>query len=546
MTLSRKLILNAMLPLLLAVCMLLVVILQSKQLQESSSESVDSLLKAERLEGALLASQLALSNASYNMGAGNAADAREKATAISVEMEGLKNKLDSPELKERLQRLEIKYEVFIGDVRKAVETSDDTELKRQSIRTLGMANDVNLLGRDIESIYEANLVRNKTVLNATTAAAAVIFALTGWITWRMTRRVVLPIQRLTVTTAAIASGDLTVSVEEAGTRDEVGQLTGSVRHVASNLRQLIEEVMKLSQQVVASSGELKSSVDQTGSATRQITASIEQVAAGAEEQVRIVEAASLVLDDMTETVGHMKQRASEAETAAGGASERALDGSMAIGKARGQMHSIQETVKGLDGAIRQLGELSGEIGRIVEAISAISGQTNLLALNASIEAARAGEQGRGFAVVAGEVRKLAEQSAQATGEIAGYIDQIRASIAQTVREMEAASREVAQGIGVVDEAGESFKQIEHAVTAAAGELHQVSALIARTAEGAGQVVRSVDSIAGLAGQSAQGTQHVSAASEEQLASTEEVSAASDTLLKLAQNLREHIGKFKVH
>ncbi|MBD2866711.1 methyl-accepting chemotaxis protein [Paenibacillus sp. IB182363] len=545
MTLSRKLILNAMLPLLLAVCMLLVVIVQSRQLQESSSASVESLLKAERLEGALLASQLALSNASYNMGAGNAADALDKAAAIAAEIEGLQARFDSPELKERLQRLETKYEGFIADVKKAVEKSDDTELKRQSIRTLGMVNDVHLLGRDIESLYEANLARNKTVLNVTTAAAAVIFALTGWITWRMTRRVVLPIQRLTSTTAAIAGGDLTVSVEEAGTRDEVGQLTGSVRHVANNLRQLIEEVMKLSQQVVASSGELKSSVDQTGSASRQITSSIEQVAAGAEEQVRIVEAASLVLDDMTETVGHMKQRANEAERAAGGASERAVDGSAAIGKARGQMHSIRETVNGLDESIRQLGELSGEIGRIVEAISAISGQTNLLALNASIEAARAGEQGRGFAVVAGEVRKLAEQSAQETGEIAGYIDQIRGGIAQAVKQMEAASREVAQGIGVVDQAGQSFEQIELAVTAAAGELHQVAVLIARTAEGAGQVVRSVDSIAGLAGQSAQGTQHVSAASEEQLASTEEVAAASDTLLQLAQNLREHIGKFKV-
>ena len=93
---------------------------------------------------------------------------------------------------------------------------------------------------------------------------------------------------------------------------------------------------------------------------------------------------------------------------------------------------------GRPSAIRGLGDKSERIGGIVDTITGIAEQTNLLALNAAIEAARAGEQGRGFAVVAEEVRKLAEESQQAAGQIAGLIGEIQAETEHAVEVVDAA------------------------------------------------------------------------------------------------------------
>ncbi|MGE5508070.1 MAG: methyl-accepting chemotaxis protein [Chitinophagales bacterium] len=121
--------------------------------------------------------------------------------------------------------------------------------------------------------------------------------------------------------------------------------------------------------------------------------------------------------------------------------------------------AVGRTVEGFSGTIRSLGERSQQIGQIVDLITGIADQTYLLALNAAIEGARAGEQGRGFAVVAEEVRKLAEQSAQAAQRIAELVKEIRDDTAQVVDAMDQENQQVTEGIGVVKEAGGAFRRL---------------------------------------------------------------------------------------
>ena len=195
--------------------------------------------------------------------------------------------------------------------------------------------------------------------------------------------------------------------------------------------------------------------------------------------------------------------------------------------------------------VAELGDRSKAIGQIVATISGIAGQTNLLALNAAIEAARAGEQGRGFAVVAEEVRKLAEQSQEATKQISALIGAIQSDTEQAVTAMDNGTREVKLGTEVVNAAGQAFQEIVGLVGQVSDQIKEVSATIEQMAIGSQQIVGSVNQIDLLAKEAAAQAQTVSAATEEQSASMEEIASSSQSLAQLAMELRDAVGKFHV-
>lgn len=227
------------------------------------------------------------------------------------------------------------------------------------------------------------------------------------------------------------------------------------------------------------------------------------------------------------------------------AAEKAREGGRSAEKAVNQIINIEEKVNASAQVVILLGDRSKEIGQIVDTISGIAGQTNLLALNAAIEAARAGEQGRGFAVVAEEVRKLAEQSQEAAKQIAGLIGQIQVDTEKAVTAMNEGAREVKDGTVVVKAAGEAFQEIVQLVDQVSAQVREISASTQQMAGGSQAIVGTVQRIDDLSKQSASEAQNVSAATEEQLASMEEIAASSQALAKLAQDLQEAVGEFRV-
>ena len=178
-------------------------------------------------------------------------------------------------------------------------------------------------------------------------------------------------------------------------------------------------------------------------------------------------------------------------------------------------------------------------------ISGIAGQTNLLALNAAIEAARAGEQGRGFAVVAEEVRKLAEQSQEATKKIADLIGEIQSETGRAVEAMNTGTKEVKSGSGVVAVAGQSFEQIVALINQVTEQVRGISTNIQHMAKGSQAVVVSVNEITETSKNTVGQTQSISAATEEQSASMQEIASSSQALAKLAEELQEAVNVFRV-
>nr|WP_077213121.1 HAMP domain-containing methyl-accepting chemotaxis protein [Bacillus dakarensis] len=343
---------------------------------------------------------------------------------------------------------------------------------------------------------------------------------------------------------AEGEGDLTQNIR-VDSKDELGEMAASFNKMIGKLRELIIQVTHNAEQVAAASEQLTASSEETTRATEQIAATVQEVAVGTNKQVQSVNDTKETVHDLSASVRQIAASSEVVSTTALQASEKAVEGNHAVTTVITQMNDINESVNELSRMVKTLGDRSGEISEIVNAITGIAGQTNLLALNAAIEAARAGEHGRGFAVVADEVRKLAEQSAGSAQEISQLISVIQQDTRQTVSTMEETTTKVAEGITSVHSTGASFDEIQKAVLEVTTQIQEVTSSVQEMSAGTDQMVENVDLITEISSVTAAGTQTMSAATEEQLAAMEEMTASSSSLSRMAEELQEMIRKFKV-
>lgn len=343
----------------------------------------------------------------------------------------------------------------------------------------------------------------------------------------------------------IAKGNLKIDKFESRSKDEIGQLSRAFRTMTDNLIQLVQQVSLSSEQVASSSQQLSAGAEESAQASQQVAAAIMEVSVGTEKQRNAVIETSAIVQQMSTGIQQISGNAKTAVKTTEKTALSAVDGSQAIDKTIQQMINIEKTVTGSANVVMSLGERSREIGQIVDTISGIAAQTNLLALNAAIEAARAGEQGRGFAVVADEVRKLAEQSQEASKQIALLINEIQQDTQNAVISMNEGTHQVKLGTEVAETAGQAFNDITSLVNQVSFQVSEISNEIQQMALGSQRIVSSVAEIYETSRDITGQTQTVSAATEEQTASVEEIASSSQVLATMADELQQSLLKFKI-
>ena len=295
--------------------------------------------------------------------------------------------------------------------------------------------------------------------------------------------IVNPINETAAFAEAMASGDLSRSLN-IRQQDEIGLLAAACNKMVRNLSRMFQDIKENVGTLVSSSSELNSIATSMANGAEETAGRANTVAAAAEEMNANMSSVAAASEEASTNVTTVAAGAEEMSVTIAEIVKNTDQGKQITDRAVAQTKSASQQ-------INELGHAAQEIGKVTETIEEISEQTNLLALNATIEAARAGEAGKGFAVVANEIKDLAQQTANATGEIAARIKGIQDSTGNAVREIEEISR-------VNDEVNEIVAAIADAVDQQSATTREIAENVSQASQGIAEVNENVAQTSGVA------------------------------------------------
>ncbi|MBQ3643467.1 MAG: methyl-accepting chemotaxis protein, partial [Candidatus Riflebacteria bacterium] len=355
-----------------------------------------------------------------------------------------------------------------------------------------------------------------------------------------------PLFKLVTAMAEAEKGVLNVRLNVVGRKDEF-------RNVGESFNQMLECICEMISKVLETSDNLATNSQQLSSASVESAANLLDIS----KNVNDINKSSLEISDnlekTTSSVEKFSESAQKVATLAATAVEAALtttqvadSGGKTVKKSVDMIGKIKESVDIATQVILDLNSASLQINEIVNTITAIASQTNLLALNAAIEAARAGEQGKGFTVVAEEVRKLAEESAEAADAIGTRIENILTKTQNAADSMTLGRGRVDDGIRIIREVSTSLDKIIENVNNVNKKITEISDISSEQSEGSLVMAKTIEDITKLTKNTTERLGIVATSVEQQTTTVSQISGSTEDLATLADELHLLVSRFTIH
>jgi methyl-accepting chemotaxis protein len=326
-------------------------------------------------------------------------------------------------------------------------------------------------------------------------------------------------------------------------QDEIGDLARAFNTIAKSTKKIIIDIHRSSDELLDSSKQLSNTINDNVSSAEEVAKAIEGIAIGATSQAQEAESAVRELSQLGALITESQNAAVEVNTSAQEVEDLTLKGKDTLAKLKKEFGLNLDIAGQVKNNTQELEEQSKSIVDILNIISNIASQTNLLALNASIEAARAGEAGKGFAVVAEEIRKLAEETENATGSISGILGAMTNKIIAANENMDKAGEIVGSVNIYLDETVDSYDIIRDSMKDLVKQFNKLEKALEFINDSKTKTFTAIESISAVSEESAASTEQVNASVEEQTASMEEMARASEKLALIADKMKKTIEKF---
>lgn len=374
----------------------------------------------------------------------------------------------------------------------------------------------------------------------------ILLACIGVCGWMFSKHVIAPIVQVQRVSEKIAIGDLTSKLSmNAKRRDEIAQMTAHINTMAEQMRRMMLQLQHSSASLAASSQELSANADENAASIQQMAVSVGEVNTQAQatgqrltEVHQLAEEESGTLHDVT---GYVQKTTEEAHRM----QEWAEQGERSVMLVNEQMEQIRMHT---DEAVQETLRLNQEMSRVREMtafIQHLAKQTHVLSMNASIEAAHAGEHGKGFAVVAEEVRKLAQETQAAAGDIANVVEKIEHCSSSVSQVMVKSSESVTNGQNLTEHTADQLQAIFGAISRVHEQLEEMHTSSRRMLERNELMMGAFAASIAESSQITSEMETLAAISEQQSAAMQEIAASTNHLASVAEDLQAMTANYKL-
>ncbi|MGN7479487.1 methyl-accepting chemotaxis protein [Solibacillus silvestris] len=363
-----------------------------------------------------------------------------------------------------------------------------------------------------DEFYEGLNILQYIILGAT----VVLITLSSLVFYLSIRRKVNTLKEVAEASTKIAGGHIIVTnLPESS--DEIGKLGTAFNTMSQQLRILIEKTKNTSEQLLDSATNLSAISEETSASSEEVGRAITEIATGAQEQAHDLDKINRTVEQLSGSIGTMEKQSKVMYDITKHAEQISSEGIEIVHQLQQSNTASLAASQEVSSEIKNLNSKVNQITQVMETIETIAEQTNLLALNASIEAARAGEYGRGFSVVADEIRKLAEQSKNATHQVQEVVSSIVSETTKTVETVEGTMK--------------TAKKLNDDVVLTQSKFNQMSDSVSQIAESIVVVNKEMDVMTSYNKLMNEGIESASSVSEQTAASVQEIAASMDEQIK---------------